>query len=267
LRIAVGVSREAMSRTAIISDIHANLEALDAVLADIDRRGITDVLCLGDVVGYGPDPAECIDRVQSRCRLTIRGNHDEAVVRGPMGFNPVAREAIEWTRKVLRPRLLRPQTRQRWTFLENLPLQADWGGYVLVHGSPRDPISEYIMERDVLLGNERMFGEVFERFVTVCLVGHTHMAGVFYQGSRTTWKPQREIGGEFRFNGAKMIINVGSVGQPRDRDPRACYLTVDLAEGSFEFHRVEYDVRATQEKIYRIPPLDPQLGDRLAGGI
>lgn len=256
-----------MTCTAIISDVHANLESLQAVFADIDGKGISDILCLGDIVGYGPDPAACVDLVQKRCRLSIRGNHDDAVVRGPVGFNPSARDAVLWTRKQLRPRLLRPVTRQRWSFLSNLPLQVDWEAYLLLHGSPRDPTSEYIMERDVVLGNERMFAEIFERFDRVCLVGHTHTPGVFWQDApRTVWRPQREFDGPFRFESAKMVINVGSVGQPRDRDPRSCYLTADPATDTFEFHRVVYDVQRTRQKILAIAALDPQLGDRLHEG-
>jgi predicted phosphodiesterase len=253
-----------MSRTAIISDIHGNLEALEAVLADIDRQGISSVICLGDIVGYGPNPAECIDIVQSRCSLVIRGNHDEAVIHGPVGFNPVAREAIAWTQRVLRPRLLKPATRQRWSFIENLPVRLEWEGFLLVHGSPRDPTSEYIMERDIYLGNDRMFVEIFQAVPTVCFVGHTHMAGIFYEGPR--WVPQREVQGPFRFDGQKMVVNVGSVGQPRDRDPRSCYLTVEPSETRFEFRRVEYEFRKTQEKIRAINELDDGLADRLGLG-
>ncbi len=257
-----------MSRTAIISDIHANLEAFEAVLADIERQKISEIVCLGDIVGYGPDPSACIDLVQQRCRLVIRGNHDDATIHGPMGFNELARRAIVWTRKALRPRMLRPASRQRWTFLETLPLQIEWEGFLLVHGSPRDPTSEYLMERDVILGNESVFTENFEKFETVCFVGHTHMPGVFFQESgRTAWRAQKSFGAAFKYDGLKMIINVGSVGQPRDRDPRACYLTVDSEERVFRYRRVSYDIPKTQAKIRAIEDLDSQLADRLALGI
>ena len=257
-----------MNRTAIISDIHANLEAFEAVLADIEAQSIGDIVCLGDVVGYGPNPCECIDLVEKRCSVVIRGNHDDAAIHGPLGFNRLAHDAISWTQKVLRPKLLRPGTRQRWNFLDNLPRSLEWNGFLLVHGSPRDPTSEYIMDRDVMLGNETMFEEIFEAFERVCFVGHTHMPGVFRESlPRTTWMPQAEIEGSFRHEGTKMVVNVGSVGQPRDRDPRSCYLTADPGSKTFEFRRVPYDVDTTQAKIRRISQLDNGLADRLTLGV
>jgi len=252
-----------MGTVAFISDIHANLEGLTAVLADIDRRGIGEIYCLGDVVGYGPDPVACTDLVMERCKLTIKGNHDEAMVRGPVGFNPVAREAIEWTQKRMKPRFWSAASQRRWKFLAELPLQAEWGGFLLVHGSPRDPTTEYIMERDVLFGPPNMFSEIFAKFETVCLVGHTHIPGVFHEGPR--FVSEREVTAPFApESGKKIVINVGSVGQPRDHDPRACYLVHE--DGRFQFHRVEYDVAATQRKLRSIPRLDPRLAERLGEG-
>jgi diadenosine tetraphosphatase ApaH/serine/threonine PP2A family protein phosphatase len=252
-----------MENVAFISDIHANLEALDAVLADIARRGYQTIYCLGDVVGYGPDPVSCTDLVMSRCRSTIRGNHDEALIRGPVGFNPVARNAIEWTRRVMAPRFWRPGSTKRWEFLRDLPLLQEWEGFLLVHGSPRDPTSEYIMDRDILFGPPNMFQEIFAHFERVCLVGHTHIPGIFYEGPR--FVPQRDLPERVILEGSKMLINVGSVGQPRDHDPRACYVTFE--DGGFLFHRIEYDFRATQRKIRAIPQLDVRLADRLADGV
>jgi len=250
-----------MASAAFISDIHANVEALDAVLMDIERQGIRDIYCLGDVVGYGPDPVACIDRVMARCRSTIRGNHDDALVRGSVGFNPVARAAIEWTRKRMLPRFFSPASRRRWKFITELPLQAEWEGFLLVHGSPRDPILEYIMERDIIFGPPDVFSQIFARFERVCLVGHTHIPGIFFEDPR--FVPQREVPESFRYEGRKMLINVGSVGQPRDHDPRACYLTVE--EGLFRFHRLEYDYLATQKKLRAIH--QPRLAERLGEGV
>jgi len=252
-----------MARAAFISDIHSNLEALRAVFEDIDRRGIEDVFCLGDIVGYGPDPVACADLIRARCRMTIRGNHDEAVIDRPVGFNPIARGAVEWTRKRLMPRFWSPASRKRWEFLKNLPLQHEWEGFLLVHGSPRDPTSEYIMDRDIIFGPPRMFTEIFDSFESVCIVGHTHIPGIFYQGPR--FVPQRELPEAISFDGEKMVINVGSVGQPRDREPRACYLTCE--DNIFHFHRLEYDFQKTQKKIRAIPQLDTRLADRLGEGI
>lgn len=254
--------------TAIISDVHGNLEGLEAVLADIDRQGITDIICLGDIVGYGPNPAECTDLVRQRCQLVIRGNHDDALIHGPIGFTHMAREAIEWTRKCMRPRLWRRGSAERWKFLENLPVKANWEDLLLVHGSPRDPTSEYVMDRDLAMGDHQKFVEIFELIETVCLVGHTHVPGVFYDESeRTRWVAQADLGGPFQYEDTKMLINVGSVGQPRDRDPRACYLSVDPSAREFCFHRIDYDVQVTRRKIHETPGLSDQLGDRLGDGV
>lgn len=256
-----------MSQAAIISDIHGNLEGLEAVLADIDTRGIEEVVCLGDIVGYGPDPAECVDLVRERCRVVIRGNHDDALIHGPVGFTRIARDGIEWTRRVMRPRLWRRGSVERWRFVESLPVRANWEGHLLVHGSPRNPTSEYIMDRDLAMGDLQKFVEIFELVDRVCLVGHTHVPGIYSDDSgRPRWTPQREIESPFVYEGVKLVINVGSVGQPRDRDMRACYLTVDLSDGSYRFHRVQYDFETTRRKIHEIEGLDDQLGDRLVEG-
>jgi len=252
-----------MAKAAFISDIHSNLEALQVVLEDISRRGIEEIHCLGDIVGYGPNPEVCTDLILSRCRSFIRGNHDDALTHGPVGFNPVARSAIEWTKDRMLPHLWKAGSRRRWRFLSELPLQANWEGFLLVHGSPRDPISEYIMDRDILFGPPDMFPDIFSRFETVCLVGHTHIPGVFYDDP--IFMPQRDLPGPVPLEGRKMIVNVGSVGQPRDHDPRASY--VSFEDGHFLFHRLEYDFRVTQGKIRAIEQLDPRLSERLSEGV
>jgi diadenosine tetraphosphatase ApaH/serine/threonine PP2A family protein phosphatase len=249
---------------------------------EVDRQGILEILCLGDIVGYGPDPIACTDLVRARCQVVICGNHDEALVKGPWGFNQLARRALEWTQKELRPRFYRPGSRARWEFLANLPLRHEWKGYYLVHGSPRDPTSEYVMPHHVSWPQPGMFEAIFEAFSTVCFVGHTHIPGVFSEEKDMTlpenrepawalgahpcvrFTPQSEIRDSFRFEGVKLLVNVGSVGQPRDRNWRACYLTVD--EGEFRYHRVEYPVEVTQRKIRDQPDLDDRLGERLGTG-
>lgn len=253
-----------MAKVAILSDIHGNLEALAAVLSDLEHRGVGEIVCLGDIVGYGPDPVACVDEIRQRASVTICGNHDEALLRGALGFNQVARRAIEWTRRQLRPTLLRPRSLVRWRFLANLPLSAQRFGWLLVHGSPRDPTSEYVLPRHVAWPPPGMFEEIFAAFPTICFVGHTHVAGIFTDVSEPRFTPQSEIDGPFEFEGSKMLINVGSVGQPRDRDWRACYLIVD--EGRMEYHRVEYSVERTQRKIRAVGDLDDSLAERLATG-
>jgi len=246
---------------AIISDIHANLEALEAVLADIDSQGIGRVLCLGDVVGYGVDAPACIALVERWCEVCLCGNHDWAIFNSTVGFNPVARHAIEVTRRQLAPgRLSLPGRRRRWEFLRNLPHTHTVGEWLLVHGSPRGPVAEYIFPEDMDRDPEKM-SEIFSMVPRLCFVGHTHLPGVFVEGMGF-WSPV-EIGGRFVVSDAKAVVNVGSVGQPRDEDPRACYVVV--AEGVVRYRRVAYDAQRTAEKI-RASRIENLCGDRLLEG-
>ncbi|HUT33670.1 MAG TPA: metallophosphoesterase family protein [Planctomycetota bacterium] len=248
-------------RVAIISDIHANLEALKAVLADIAAQGASDVLCLGDVVGYGIDAEACIDLVQKRCSLCLCGNHDWAVLNSALGFNAMARQAIDLTRRRLAPSKWRsPARKRRWQFLEGLPLTRTRGSWLLVHGSPRDPVTEYIFPEDVELDPDKM-EEIFGKVEQVCFVGHTHLPGIFTETMAFLTPP--EVGGRFQLGEAKAVINVGSVGQPRDGDVRACYVQVE--DDQVVYRRVPYDVRKTMEKI-RASHLDAVCAERLSLG-
>ncbi len=248
-------------RVAIISDIHSNLEALEAVLADIDAQGASEVLCLGDVVGYGIDAEACIDLVQRNCKLCLCGNHDWAVLNTALGFNQMARQAIDLTRRRLSPkRWPSPARKRRWAFLEGLPQTRNRGEWLLVHGSPRDPVSEYIFPEDVEVDPEKM-GEIFAKVEEVCFVGHTHLPGVFTEGM--AFMSPAELGSRFELGRGKAVVNVGSVGQPRDGDVRACYVHVD--DGLAFYRRVQYDLRKTMEKI-RASHLDALCAERLALG-
>jgi len=248
-------------RVALISDIHANLEALEAVLADIAKQGVSEILCLGDVVGYGYDARACIDLVQERCSLCLCGNHDWAVLHTATGFNQMARRAIELTRKRLSPgRWPSPERRRRWKFLEGLVERHERGEWLLVHGSPRDPVSEYIFPEDVELAPDKMT-EIFEAVQRACFVGHTHLPGVFTEEG--LFIPAAELGGGYGLKGPKAVVNVGSVGQPRDGDPRACYVVA--TEDQVQYRRVEYDVQKTMEKI-RASHLGLLCAERLALG-
>ncbi|MFW6107080.1 MAG: metallophosphoesterase family protein [bacterium] len=248
-------------RVAIISDIHANLEALEAVFRDIDEGGISEVWCLGDVVGYGVDAGACIDLVQRRCSVCLCGNHDWAVTNSVVGFNPMARQAIERTRRRLKPgRLALPATRRRWEFLRNLPHREERGQWLLVHGSPRDPVMEYIFPEDVDVDPDKL-AEVFGLFEGVCFVGHTHLPGVFTDAM--VFRSPGQLGDILALEGAHAVVNVGSVGQPRDGDVRACY--VQVGEGQAVFRRVAYDLQKTVEKI-RASRIDNVCAERLALG-
>lgn len=246
---------------AIVSDIHSNLEALTAVLAEIDRRGISDIICLGDVVGYGPNPVECLDMVAQRCRVTLMGNHDFAVFYEPYNFNTGAEQASFWTRTCFEAEPDAQRRGARWRFLASLPVRYQNGRFLGVHASPRRPINEYIFPDDIYT-NPAKFVTLFERVEKLCFVGHTHVPGVFLEGP-DFYSPD-EIDNKFELNEEKAIINVGSVGQPRDRDPRSSFVV--LGERMVEFVRVPYDVETTVRKVEAIDELDDFLGARLRDG-
>ncbi len=226
-------------RILILSDVHANLVALDAVLKHAED--FEQVWCLGDVVDYGPEPNACIERLRSFDLLCLAGNHDWAVLDklDLEEFNPDARRAAIWTRTQLTPASL------EWlrALPERVPTQADQ--FTLVHGSPRYPIWEYVLTPAVARIN-------FEHFDTmICLMGHTHVP-VLYRYHReekmATAEPLPE-GVPIVLGPERMMINPGSVGQPRDGDPRAAYAILDLDTMTLTHYRVEYDVAATQAKM------------------
>ena len=248
---------------ALISDVHSNLEALVAVLADADAQGARDIVCLGDVVGYGPEPAATADLVRTRVSACVRGNHEEALLDGGKGFNGAARKAIEWTRAQLEPGLFAgPAARRRWAWLSSLPLTLARGSDLLVHGSPRDPTSEYLLASELAFGSTQKYEEIFETFERFLFVGHTHLPCVItddYEAHAAS-----ELGDRYEHVSGKAIINTGSVGQPRDGDKRACYALVEGA--TVTWRRVPYDVEKTVAKMAAIEALEPRLSERLLVG-
>jgi predicted phosphodiesterase len=259
--MALGARERDYGMLAILSDIHSNYEALVAVLAEIDRRGISQIICLGDVVGYGPDPVPCLDLVAQRCSVTLMGNHDFAVFYEPYNFNTGAEQACFWTRRCLEAEADPQRRGARWRFLAGLPALHRTSAFLAVHASPRRPINEYIFPDDIYT-NPAKFVAIFERVEKVCFVGHTHVPGVFLEGP-DFYSPE-EIDGRFELNDEKAIINVGSVGQPRDRDPRSSFVV--LNERVVEFVRVPYDVETTVRKVQDVDELDDFLGTRLRDG-
>ncbi|MGN6134675.1 MAG: metallophosphoesterase family protein [Aureliella sp.] len=250
-------------RQALISDIHSNLEALSTVLADIARQKIDRIVCLGDIVGYGPNPCECLDLVIAKADLTILGNHDQAALFDPEGFNPVALKAIYWTRDVLDRAPGRASVvNRRWDFLSELPKKRAEGDILFVHGSPRDPTNEYVFPETIY--DQNRMKTLFEQFKRLSFQGHTHMPGVFTTDGE--FIPPEECDYRFAIGDEKLMVNVGSVGQPRDEDPRSCYVILDDRKQEIEFRRLEYDFETTISKIYEIPDLDDMLGDRLRSG-
>ena len=241
-------------RIAILADIHANLEALSAVLADAREHGAVDeIWCLGDTVGYGPDPNACLDTVLSMNHVLVAGNHDLAAV-GKISladFNPIAAEANRWTTAQL--------SHEHSDQLANLPLRVDRQPFTLVHGSPRDPVWEYVIYPDVAQA-------CFDHFTTpYCLVGHSHIPFICRQGQRVAELVDVPPGSPVPLGQERLIVNPGGVGQPRDGDPRASYAIYLTEENSLEFRRVPYDVAVTQGKMRRAG-LPDHLAERLQYG-
>jgi diadenosine tetraphosphatase ApaH/serine/threonine PP2A family protein phosphatase len=241
-------------RIAVLSDIHSNLHALDAVLADIVREDPDELWCLGDVVGYGPRPNECVDRTREVVSLSLCGNHDLAVL-GTIDiaeFSGDAGAAAVWTRGVL------GDEQRDW--LAGLEPTAERDGVELFHGSPRDPVWDYVLTDEIAL-------ESFERTTApLVLVGHSHVAlAISLVGG--------ELGGGLApaattvdLNGTRWLLNPGSVGQPRDGDPAAAWLLIDSDAGRATFRRVPYPIEQTQSEIYE-EGLPPALAVRLTHGI
>jgi diadenosine tetraphosphatase ApaH/serine/threonine PP2A family protein phosphatase len=250
-------------RRALISDIHSNLEAMEAVLAHLQTQHVGSVYCLGDIIGYGPDPVKCLDLVMQHAVLSLMGNHDQAALFDPEGFNRVALDAIYWTRDELeRPNGGAEVMNRRWDYLGELPRRVDEGEFLFVHGSPRDPTNEYVFPEHAY-DAERMEA-LFRRVDRYCFQGHTHIPGIFVEGGR--FLTPADVDHVYELADDKAMINVGSVGQPRDEDPRACYAVLDYDTRRVEFHRVAYDVATTQRKIYAIDALSNTLAERLARG-
>jgi diadenosine tetraphosphatase ApaH/serine/threonine PP2A family protein phosphatase len=225
-------------RYAILGDIHSNLIAFEAVLRDLEVSGGFDkIWCLGDVVGYGPDPHECIELLQQYEHICVAGNHDWAAVDqiDVSHFNPDAALANRWTGQNI--------TQDDKEYLEFLPPSLNESGFTLVHGSPREPIWEYLFSIDVAKEN-------FEIFTTpYCFVGHSHIPLFFEYIDDTVILQKFPDNAVVLLGDNRMIINPGSVGQPRDRDPRASYALYDSEIGTVHHYRVEYDIAATQQKM------------------
>lgn len=227
-------------RYAVLGDIHSNLAAFEAVLQDIEVRGGCDqIWCLGDVVGYGSEPRECIELLRSHNHLCIAGNHDWAAIGkiDTSDFNPVAAWACQWTAQQL--------TEEDINYLESLPLRLCQNNFTLVHGSPRRPIWEYLL-------STRAAQENFNYFDTpYCFIGHSHVPLVFEYVNKTGNCVIREFpkGVGMKLEDRRLIINPGGVGQPRDGDPRASYSIYDAEAQVVYRYRVEYDIETTQKKM------------------
>ena len=239
-------------RVAVISDVHANYHALQTVLAEIDSVGVDAIWCLGDTVGYGPSPNECCAVVEQRAELTLLGNHD-LVVLGELSvsdFNDEAAAAALWTAEVLEPRARE--------FLRGLKPLAELAGVALFHASARDPIWEYVLSEEAAQATLQLAK------APLVLVGHSHVALALTLDDERVLGGQAPAGTELTLDG-RWLLNPGSVGQPRDGDPRAAWLLLDLAKRFAEFHRVQYPIKQTQAEMYE-QSLPRSLALRLGTG-
>lgn len=236
-------------RFAIIADIHGNLEALNQVWQSIKHQEIDEILCLGDIVGYGPNPNECVERVRKMGAKTVVGNHDYALFdeAGLEHFNPLAQAAALWTKSVLKP--------ENFQYLACLPFTVKLPGIMFVHGSPIQPRAfHYISDTLEALIQFRGFEE------RICFVGHSHCPGIFSSDGEV-FKESVNLQ-----EGQRYIINVGSVGQPRDNNPLACYGILDDKSLTFSLVRLQYHIKKTARKMEkaRLPNF---LSERLFVGI
>ena len=238
-------------RIALFGDIHANLEALEAVLADATNQGCSEWVCLGDIVGYNANPAECLEQVKSMACPVVKGNHDEDASgdHSLETMNPTAATALEWTREQL------TGDQQEW--LRSLRMVRQVHSFTAVHSTLDQPQAwNYVTNKFDAMSNFSY------QFTDVCFHGHTHVPRVFVRGSRV-----REVAADLveLEEGLKYFINIGSVGQPRDGDPRACYVIYDVAGGMISSRRDEYDRATTQRKIMDAG-LPAVLAERLTDG-
>ena len=253
---------KSVKRIAIVSDIHSNEEALEAVLEDIQESGADEILCLGDLIGYGPNPRQVLRRAIRDFRFTLLGNHEESVLFQPVGFNWKAEASAWWTKaQIASPRHPKKENDIFASYLRSMPRYMVEKDILYVHASPLDPTREYILPETSY--NWEHMKHIFRRIPRVAFGGHTHLPGIFFE--KTPFLPQDNIDGPFPVTKGKFFVNVGSVGQPRDGDTRACYVLFDGK--TVTYRRVPYDYRVTARKIKRIKKLPNALGARLSLGV
>jgi diadenosine tetraphosphatase ApaH/serine/threonine PP2A family protein phosphatase len=241
-------------RVAVLSDIHANLHALEAVLADVDGQAPDEIWCLGDVVGYGPLPNECVSVVRERAALCLCGNHDLAAI-GTLDtaeFNGDAGIAARWTQGVLGD--------EEASWLRGLQPLAERPGVELFHGSPRDPVWDYVLSEQIALIS------ILETTAPLILVGHSHIALALGWDDKELTGGLAPEGTDVELAGRRWVVNPGSVGQPRDGDSRAAWVLIDEDAGRAAFRRVPYPIEKTQAEIRR-QGLPETLAARLAHGV
>jgi diadenosine tetraphosphatase ApaH/serine/threonine PP2A family protein phosphatase len=240
-------------RILVVSDIHANLPAFEAVLKAADGQW-DRIWCLGDLVGYGPNPNECISLLRSFDHVSLSGNHDWATL-GKLDiseFNHDARSVVIWTRSVLEP--------ESRTYLDSLPPKRDLDAFTLAHASPRHPVWEYVIDYDTAAANFAYFDTPY------CLIGHTHVPLHIVEREPGDLMINLPVNDKLvLLENKRVMLNPGSVGQPRDDDPRAAYALLDTERWTWQFGRVSYPIEETQEQMRR-EGFPPALIERLTFG-
>ncbi|MBN1981956.1 MAG: metallophosphoesterase family protein [Chitinivibrionales bacterium] len=276
---------------AFISDIHANAEALCSVMADIDTHAVDEIICLGDIVGYGADPQHCVDVVMERCSKTIMGNHDYALLHGPTGFNPMAADAIRKTQNIMKPsdRELVETTDHgeyafcshptehrcliwshskgaQWDFIMHLPSILVHHRLLYVHGSPLDATFEYVLpDKFPSRWKPQRIAQLCEKVDWLSFGGHTHHPCAI-GSDMTCFYPSDETPSLHLAREKKYLINIGSVGQPRDNDNRACYCLFDEENDTIQWRRCTYDIETAASKIEVMCGEENWCGQRLFYG-
>jgi diadenosine tetraphosphatase ApaH/serine/threonine PP2A family protein phosphatase len=275
-----------MRMQALISDIHGNLAALDAVMRDVETRSVDEVLCLGDIVGYGPDPEACLDVVMARARWALMGNHDHALLHGAEGFNPLAAEVIRLTADRMSAGVsataaycphaspgqcpaclaMARAPAARWQYLEHLELSRREGDVLYVHGSPLDPVFEYVFpDRCGRAWRPGRARQVLDAVPGIAFCGHTHYPCAI--SSDLVCHYPVDGGSRIQLEkSCKYLVNLGSVGQPRDGDPRASYVLFDERERIVEWRRLPYDIASVAERIEAMCGRDNWCAKRLWKG-
>jgi len=266
-------------RSAILSTIYGNLFALNAVLSDITAQKPDRLICLGDTVGYGPHPAECLDLVREHCAIVLAGRYEFAVFHESSSsqFNSHIRLHLNWTRSVLEPTLLSlPSTRNRWNWLKTLPSRFDEGDVAFAFGTPRDPLlhaGENDFDADHILGEDfedhgmgvpQRTLDCFAAVKSFCFIGNTNRPGV---ATLPGWLRAKDPLTYSYKPSEKYIVNVGSVGQPRDCDPRSCYVIFDDTQHTIEFRKIPYDIARAQAEFRKVPSIHTNFSERLAKGV
>lgn len=237
-------------KIAVISDIHSNLAALREAINYVKNADIDKIVCLGDVVGYGPRPNECVELIRQHCPICLMGNHDHAVLglTDTYHFNQYARDAVNWTRRTL--------TLHNKAYLESLPFSHPENEIFYVHSTPVHPEEWHYILSD--FEAKEYLDRISQR---VCFLGHSHIPVVFSSDGQSRYQEEMELD----IQDKKYIVNVGSVGQPRDGDPRLCFVIFDMKSGLLKFIRLEYPVKETYDEIME-NQLPPFLAMRLLAG-